>query len=324
MITNLEQGRRGLKANRVDPVRVVIGVDDIHPESSADGVDCGGDLEHGALGLLSRFMERYSRVRFTLFVTPDWRRTGGEHVLQWVSQNKSFRLDLPEYDDFRSLLRRLHSKGAELGLHGLTHLGNDPIKPDREFQGLAFSECLQRINDAIKIIRDSNLPTPTSFVPPAWGTSDGLFSSLASQGMKFVSASYDSIHDEPLSNYKGLRGVSNLVPQEYQGVLNIPRNMNFQTHFFVRRGYEIRLNWSMERIRRIVDAGGIISFAAHIENEYSIFLGNGITRQNMSKFEKILELLEKNYGQVEYRTFSELGEVWLKEREHPQLWTASS
>ncbi|MGB9622334.1 MAG: hypothetical protein ACPL07_00680, partial [Candidatus Bathyarchaeia archaeon] len=49
---------------------VVIGIDDVHPESSLDGSDCGGNLDRGALGLLERFLERYRNVKVTLFVTP--------------------------------------------------------------------------------------------------------------------------------------------------------------------------------------------------------------------------------------------------------------
>jgi len=52
---------------------VIIGIDDIHPESSTEGFDCGGNIEGGALDRIKLFMENYSKVPITLYVTPDWR-----------------------------------------------------------------------------------------------------------------------------------------------------------------------------------------------------------------------------------------------------------
>src|SRR2546421_2794939 len=48
-------------------------VDDVHPATSEDEFDAGGDLGRGALGHVERLLHRHPRPRGTLFVTPDWR-----------------------------------------------------------------------------------------------------------------------------------------------------------------------------------------------------------------------------------------------------------
>src|SRR5205085_9128068 len=50
---------------------VCFSVDDVHPATSRDEFDAGGDLGRGALGRLERLLERNPSVRVTLFVTPD-------------------------------------------------------------------------------------------------------------------------------------------------------------------------------------------------------------------------------------------------------------
>ena len=52
---------------------VVFTIDDIHPGTSRDPYEAGGDLDRGALGHLVTIVESHSEVLVTLFVTPDWR-----------------------------------------------------------------------------------------------------------------------------------------------------------------------------------------------------------------------------------------------------------
>src|SRR5258708_22937966 len=52
---------------------VCFNVDDIHPATSRDEFDAGGDLGCGALGHVERLLERHPQLRVTLFVTPAWR-----------------------------------------------------------------------------------------------------------------------------------------------------------------------------------------------------------------------------------------------------------
>src|SRR5258705_11178227 len=52
---------------------VSFSVDDIHPSTSKDPYEAGGDLEPGGLRRLARLLQKIPQLRATLFVTPDWR-----------------------------------------------------------------------------------------------------------------------------------------------------------------------------------------------------------------------------------------------------------
>src|SRR5688572_24787883 len=50
-------------------------IDDIHPGTSKEHYDGGGDLGAGALGLVASLLERHPYLHVTLFTTADWRET---------------------------------------------------------------------------------------------------------------------------------------------------------------------------------------------------------------------------------------------------------
>src|SRR5262245_15321883 len=52
---------------------VCFSVDDVHPGTSRDTYEAGGDLGAGALGRLQRLQWRHPLLKATLCVTPDWR-----------------------------------------------------------------------------------------------------------------------------------------------------------------------------------------------------------------------------------------------------------
>src|SRR5215470_5418544 len=52
---------------------VCFSIDDVHPATSRDRYESGGDLGAGALGRLVRLQQRHADLKVTLCVTPDWR-----------------------------------------------------------------------------------------------------------------------------------------------------------------------------------------------------------------------------------------------------------
>ena len=52
---------------------VCLSVDDVHPGTSGDSYEAGGDLGAGALGRLTELQRRHPNLKATLCVTPDWR-----------------------------------------------------------------------------------------------------------------------------------------------------------------------------------------------------------------------------------------------------------
>src|ERR1700733_4214742 len=52
---------------------ICFSIDDIHPASSQDPYEAGGDMGAGALGRLLRLQKRHPDLKASLSVTPDWR-----------------------------------------------------------------------------------------------------------------------------------------------------------------------------------------------------------------------------------------------------------
>src|SRR5438067_6630433 len=65
---------------------VCFSVDDVHPATSRDEFDAGGDLGRGALGHVERLLDRHPRLRVTLFVTPDWRLKRLVPTRKWLTR----------------------------------------------------------------------------------------------------------------------------------------------------------------------------------------------------------------------------------------------
>lgn len=52
---------------------ICFSIDDVHPGTSTDAYEAGGDLDRGVLGHVRWLLERHPCLRITLFTTPDWR-----------------------------------------------------------------------------------------------------------------------------------------------------------------------------------------------------------------------------------------------------------
>src|SRR6266850_2096651 len=65
---------------------VCFNVDDVHPATSQDEFDAGGDLGRGALGRVERLLDRQPQLRVTLFVTPDWRLRRLVPTRKWLTR----------------------------------------------------------------------------------------------------------------------------------------------------------------------------------------------------------------------------------------------
>jgi len=71
---------------------VCFSIDDIHPATSSDRYEAGGDLGAGHLGKLQRLLRRHSQLKATLCVTPDWRldslvpNTGLWRRFPWINR----------------------------------------------------------------------------------------------------------------------------------------------------------------------------------------------------------------------------------------------
>src|ERR1700730_17657760 len=111
---------------------VCFSVDDVHPATSSDEYEAGGDLARGALGRLERLLDRHPQLRAPLFVTPDWRLQHLVPTRRWLTRIPCIR-DLVHWapirrrghfrvDRFPAFVAYLNGmRNIEVAVHGLTH-----------------------------------------------------------------------------------------------------------------------------------------------------------------------------------------------------------
>jgi len=293
-------------------------VADVHPESSLDGSDCGGDLNRGALGLLEDILKRYRNVKVTLFVTPCHiflpQPLGIEHSHRLLRRLLGSRIDyifcrffIKEYDKdrfdvekssaFNTYLTDLTKSGqVEIGIHGCFHFHYIPPYAS-EFKHLDSYETYRRIRIAVYKMSKAGIPFVKGFAPPGWGVNKELIKVLADEGFCYIAGSADfksPITHKATSKEAGLKGVSLIFPSLlYPGLVNIPRNRTPHRNDL-----------------KIIELGSLLSIHMHIENRYhGVYLGNGITVENIYKLEKLLDIVASRYGDiVKFLTFGEVAQ----------------
>ncbi len=298
---------------------LALGIDDLHPESSREGVDCGGDLEKGSLGMLEEFLSRYD-MKATLFLTPyhifrpQFFGLGKAHkmarllpfsekidvifsrlIRRWDSR---FNLMKDDNRAFIEYLKELISKGMiEVGIHGLFHFSEIPPYA-MEFLKLDDVEAERRIRLSLDIIASKSIPFVKGFAPPGWGVNKGLLRALILHKFLYIAGSADFItrpRTSSKSREHGLKGVPLLFPCVIGGKLvNIPRNWTPHRN-------------SLHRALRILELGGLLGIQMHVENSYhDHYLGNGITEGNLKKLGALIDTVENRFGRrnVWFTTFS--------------------
>lgn len=244
---------------------VCFSVDDVHPGTSRDAYEAGGDLGAGALGRIAGLLVRHPRLRATLFVTPDWRPIGlvpkrrpvsylpyiGRRV-NWTTVYPSGYMRVDRHPDFVEWLNGMAR--TEIAMHGLHHLHPGPNFAV-EFQSQSFAACAKAIRAGLAIFDQSGLRHVCGFMPPAWNLPDALVAALGDSPIRFVGSARDlvtPISPSALTNMSGRRGLSLVYPQR----LPASRLLHFPIN--------VQASSSRERAFRIVDCGGLVSIKAHI------------------------------------------------------------
>ncbi len=230
---------------------VCLTVDDIHPSTSRDAYEAGGDLEQGQLRYVQRLLDRHPALRITLFTTADWRATlpSGE-AEPLLLKKGTMRLDRhPGFVAFLSAMPRV-----EVGLHGLDHVG--PAAPWQvEFLGRAQTDTRLRIEEMLSIFQAAGLPHVSGMTPPGWHVSTELAQAMVDNGIRFVASARDivtPVSQDGLTDMSGLKGVSLLYPQWLcaRRLIHLPTNFQATS--------------TLERAEDILECGGLLSIKAHI------------------------------------------------------------
>lgn len=244
---------------------VCFSVDDIHPATSQDAYEAGGDLAAGALGRLARLQRRHPQLKATLCVTPNWRLDslvpdgGWLRRVPWIRRHvhwtrlqpeSRFRLDRhPQLVAFLNGLER-----CEVVPHGLHHAHAGP-RFAVEFQDQSEERCAAMVQQSLDIFRSAGLRFVHGYVPPAWNAPPALIAALERLGFGFLSSARDletPVSPDAVTRMSGLQGVSLLYPQllGQRGLVHLSCNFQATSPF--------------ERAVQILGLGGVLHVKAHI------------------------------------------------------------
>lgn len=244
---------------------ICFSIDDVHPGTSADAYEAGGDLGAGALGRLQRLQQRHPLLQASLCVTPDWRLDSlvpdtklWRHVpglaqrVHWTRLHPPGHFRLDRHPAFVRFLRQMER--CELVPHGLHH-AHEGSRFAVEYQDQDVAQCLQSVRESLSIFDAAGLRHARGFAPPAWNAPPALVEALEQLGFTFLFSARDvatPITPAVEAGMSGLRGVSLLQPQSLgrSGLVHLP--CNFQA------------TCAPERAFAIVEAGGLLHIKAHV------------------------------------------------------------
>lgn len=266
--------------------------DDIHPESSKDGNDCGGDRDEGVFNFFFKLWKICPSLKITLFVTPNWiDRANDSFPVRKLKQIFGFKYTnvwngepflLTRHKDWCRWLNSI--KNVEIALHGYSHHANSRFH-SQEFQGMTYSACKRRLERSEGIFKASGLNYVRGFRPPGWGISDGLFRALGELKYDFVSLDSIPCKIDSLSRYK---------IEKYHGLVNVPQNWDI-AHGTIAEALDI------------VEKHGLLMAKGHICDFYDgERIRNGL---NDVTFENLCDLLKAIKSKVSFATMSEIKEA---------------
>jgi hypothetical protein len=290
---------------------VCFAVDDVHPATSQDEFDAGGDLGCGALGHVEWLLARHSRLRITLFVTPDWRLKRLVPTRRWLTRlplirnhvhwaplvpKGRFRVDhFPTFVAYLNALPR-----TDVALHGLTHTHPGP-RMAVEFQEQSRRQCAAMLREGREIFAAAGLRHVPGFAPPAWNAPPRLYEALIGAGFHFVGSARDletRVSADARTAMSGQRGASLIQPMwvRYASASETGGNspadgglVHFTSNF--------QATSKIGRALEIVDAGGLLSIKAHVfKSGGGITMLDGLDLAYCQHLTALWQELDRRYG----------------------------
>jgi predicted deacetylase len=298
----LPAGRRGA---------VCFSVDDVHPATSLDEYEAGGDLARGALGRIERLLERHPKLRVTLFVTPDWRLQHLIPTRKWLTRIPFVRDHVHwapirprghfRIDRFPAFVAYLNGMGrTEIAVHGLTHTHRG-ARMAAEFQRQTRRECNVLLRAAIEIFDAAGLRRVLGFQAPAWNAPPVLCEALCDVGFRFLCSARDvrtPVSVGARTAMSGLMGASLIEPTWIVPAFTDP---DLSRHPHERALVHITSNFqatsTIERAFEIIDAGGLLSIKAHIfKSGGYLTMADGLDDAYVNYLDLLCRELERRYG----------------------------
>ncbi|HTC45196.1 MAG TPA: DUF2334 domain-containing protein [Steroidobacteraceae bacterium] len=290
---------------------ICFSVDDIHPATSHDSYEAGGDLEAGALGRLVRLQRRHRQLKATLCVTPDWRLDSlvadGRLLrhIPWLNRfvhhsrlqcPGRFRLDRhPEFVAFLNGLER-----CEVVPHGLHHAHVGPRRAV-EFQDQGQEQCAAMVQRGLEIFAAAKLRFVRGYVPPAWNAPRALIAALGRLDFRFITSARDlhtPVSPSAVTAMSGLKGLSLIHPQTVGDRQLVHLPCNFQA------------TSAIERAVGILEAGGMLHIKAHIfKTDGRHVMADGLDELYCNYLDLLFSVMERRFGgQLWWAHLSEVAE----------------
>jgi Uncharacterized protein conserved in bacteria (DUF2334) len=277
---------------------VCLSVDDIHPASSHDGCEAGGDLGSGALGRLVELQRRHPQLQVTLCVTPNWRLDSlrpdlpllrhipwlKQHV-HWARRHPADRFRIDRHPQFVAWINALSR--CEVVPHGLTH-SHAGERFAVEFQEQSEAQCAGLVQQSLDLFDAAKLKYVRGFVPPAWNAPPALIAALSTSDFHFLSSARDlrsDVHPRAKTAMSGLQGVSLIHPQFVGKARLVHVTSNFQATSPFARACEI------------VDHGGVLHIKAHVfKSGRGHTMLDGLDDLYVNYLDLLFMHLEQRYG----------------------------
>jgi hypothetical protein len=276
---------------------VVFTVDDVHPATSRDAYEAGGDRDKGALRHIAWLLERHPELHVTLFVTPDWRQISpfptrrllaripvvNERVrLAPVLPKGTMRLD--RHPEFVAWLRSLPR--TDFAPHGLHHCHVGP-RIGTEFQEQSREEIGQMLHEAEGIFRSAGLPMVHGHQPPLWHVSEPFLEACHDVGLRWIAAGRDLFtppSDDATAAMNGPKGVSMMHPT----LLPAHRLVHVTTNF--------QATSDVDRAFAILDQGGVLAIKAHVVKRLGAYVAlDGLDEAYRAYLDAALRLIKERY-----------------------------
>jgi hypothetical protein len=288
---------------------IVFTIDDIHPGTSRDAYEAGGDLGAGALGHIARLLDKHPKLKVALYVTADWREISPRPTRTLLAR-------VPVLRD-RVYLTKVHPRGTmrvdrhpafvrylnslprtELGLHGLHHIHTGPTVLV-EFQEQSQPACARILQNAMNILDRAGLQYVRGMTPPGWNAPRALIDAMTELGFAYVASARDvktPVAVGATAQMSGLRDVKLFEPQ----IVGSGRLVHVPTNF--------QATSDKERAIAIVEQGGLLSIKGHIiKKAFDYVALDGIDELYCNYLDALFALLEDRYGDsLEWTTPNEL------------------
>jgi hypothetical protein len=277
---------------------VCLSVDDVHPATSADPYEAGGDMEKGAFRHLEYLLGQVPELIITLFIAADWREISSRPTRKWLAAipvlrdqfylvsshpKGTFRLD--RHPAFVAYLNR--NPRFEKACHGLSHLHRG-LNVTTEFQNESVEVTGKTIQEMLEIFTNSGMEYVRGIAPPTWNLPAALATVLMNSDFRFVASSRDiisDIHPDAVCKMSGLQGTSLIYPSLIDG-----RLVHLATNF--------QATSTLERARAILRHGGLLCIKGHIvKTALGFSMKDGIDELYINYLVTLLSLLKMEFGE---------------------------